>query len=51
MTTLYFLLALLAAISFALAASGRVASRWNLVALGLLLWVMIAVVQYGRAVF
>ena len=51
MTTLYFILALLAAVCFLVAATGRTLDRVNLVALGLLLWVMITVLVYGRVVF
>jgi hypothetical protein len=51
MDALYFILALLAAICFAIAASGRAVSRVNVLALGLLLWVCIPLIQYGRLVF
>jgi len=52
MATLYFILALAAAICFAIQShTGWAVERVNLLALGLLLWVVILVIQYGRVVF
>lgn len=48
MTLLYFVLLLLAAVCFFLAVTGRI-TRWNLIALGLLLWVLVPLIQTGKA--
>lgn len=45
MNVLYLILYLLAAICFLAAASGRVAAKYNLVALGLLFWVLVPLIQ------
>lgn len=45
MVVIYLLLLVGAAVCFALAASGKVASRVNLTALGLLLWVLVPLIQ------
>jgi hypothetical protein len=45
MTVLFFVLLLLALICFAAAASGKVASKYNLVALGLALWVAVPFIE------
>ena len=45
MALLYFVLLLLALVCFVAAASGKVASRFNLVAVGLALWVAVPLVQ------
>lgn len=48
MTTLYVILLLAGAICLALAAVG-LAVRVNLLALGLLLWITVPLIEYGRA--
>lgn len=45
MSTLFLILYLLAAVFFALAAFGVVVSRINLVALGLLCWVLVPLIS------
>jgi hypothetical protein len=45
MNTLYFILLLLGAVSFALAAYGVVYRKVNLAALGLLFWIMVPLIQ------
>lgn len=47
MTTLYLLLLIAAALCFLLAAAG-VSARVNLVALGLLCWVLVPLIQTAR---
>jgi hypothetical protein len=49
MITLYFILYLLAALCFVAALLGW--ARINVLALGLLLWVAVPLIQTGRAVF
>lgn len=49
MTVLYLILLILATVCFGAAASNRVASRVNLVALGLLLWVAVPLIQTIQA--
>jgi hypothetical protein len=49
MTTLYFILFLLAAIFFAAAAIGASHPKINLIALGLLCWVAVLTIHAGRA--
>lgn len=49
MTVLYFILLLLSAISFIVAAlGGSVHPRVNLIALGLFLWVLVPLIQTAR---
>ncbi len=45
MVVIYLLLLIGAALCFALAASGKVASKVNLTALGLLLWVAVPLIK------
>ena len=49
MNTLYLILYLLAAICFVAAASGRVVAKYNLVAAGLFLWVLVPLIQTIKA--
>lgn len=44
MTVLYFVLLLLALVCFVAAASGRVVTKYNLMALGLALWVAVPLI-------
>ncbi len=48
MNTVYFFLALAAAVCFALAVRPNVAWKGDLIAAGLLLFTLIWVIQYGR---
>lgn len=50
MNTLYLILLLLAAILFAVAASGKVVTKYNLIALGLLCWVLVPLIQQFKIV-
>jgi hypothetical protein len=49
MTTINFILYLLAAICFLVAFIGLVTSRFNILALGLLCWVLVPLIAAGRA--
>lgn len=51
MNILYLILLLGGALCFAAEASGRVTSRFNLLALGLLLWVLVPLIQTIDRVF
>ena len=48
MTAIYLVLLILSAVCFAAAASERVATRYNLVALGLLFWVLVPLIQMAH---
>jgi hypothetical protein len=49
MHALYLVLYIIAAVCFALAAADRVTARVNLVALGLLAWVLVPLIQTAQA--
>jgi len=48
MNVLYLILLIAGALCFAAAASGRVVSKINLTALGLLLWILVPLIQTAR---